>query len=87
MGLPRPWLGRVHKPEYMRPEVWSDAGRLAIVDHLTTSTDPDVLTWATLMSTATKSEFFDEFKSKLQMHDQYRNTDFNTTFSELTKYL
>jgi MoaA/NifB/PqqE/SkfB family radical SAM enzyme len=87
MGLPRPWLGRVHKPEYMRPEVWSDAGRLAIVDHLNTSTNLDVLTWATLMSTATKSESFDEFKSKLEMHDQYRNTDFNTTFPELTKYL
>jgi hypothetical protein len=71
----------------MRPEVWPETARQAIVDHLNTSTDPDVLTWATLMSVANESEFFDEFKSKLQTHDQYRNTDFNITFPELTNYL
>jgi sulfatase maturation enzyme AslB (radical SAM superfamily) len=87
MGLPRPWLGRVHTPKYMRPEIWPEIAHQAIVNHLNTSTNPDVLTWATLMSTTTESEFFDEFKSKLQMHDQYRNTDFNITFPELTKYL
>jgi len=87
IGLPRPWLGRVHNPHYMRPEVWAGISRQAIVDHLNTSKHPDVLNWATLMSTANKSEFFNEFKSKLQMHDQYRNTDFDSTFSELAKYL
>jgi MoaA/NifB/PqqE/SkfB family radical SAM enzyme len=87
IGLPRPWLGRVHSPQYMRPGVWSECGRLAIIAHLQTSQHSDVLAWANLMSAINESEFFNEFKTNLKAHDQYRNTNFDITFPELTKYL
>ena len=87
IGLPRPWLGRVHTPQYMRPGVWTNPGRQIIIDQLQTSQHSDVLTWANLMVNMDESEFFNEFKTKLQAHDRYRNTNFNITFPELADYL
>jgi MoaA/NifB/PqqE/SkfB family radical SAM enzyme len=87
IGLPRPWLGRVHTPQYMRPGVWSDIACRAIIDQLQTSQHPDVVIWATLMSAVNESEFFNEFKTKLKAHDQYRNINFKTTFPELANYI
>ncbi len=87
IGLPRPWLGRVHTPRYMRPGVWSASGRQAIVTKLNTSQHTDVIVWANLISAADESEFFNEFKTNLKAHDQYRNTNFNVTFPELANYL
>ena len=87
IGLPRPWLGRVHNPQSMRPGVWPESARGVIIDQLQTSQHPDAVLWANLISTVDESEFFDEFKSKLQAHDCYRGTNFNITFPELAKYL
>ena len=87
IGLPRPWLGRVHTPQYMRPGVWTNPARQIIIDQLQTSQHSDVLTWANLMVNIDESEFFNEFKTKLQAHDRYRNTNFNITFPELADYL
>jgi MoaA/NifB/PqqE/SkfB family radical SAM enzyme len=87
VGLPRPWLGRIHNPQHMRPTVWTNPGRQTIIDHLRTSQHPEVSAWANLMSTIDESEFFNEFKTKLQAHDRYRNTNFNATFPELAEYI
>jgi len=87
IGLPRPWLGRVHTPQSMRPGVWSESARNVIINQLQTSQHPDVLAWANLISTVDESEFFDEFKTKLQEHDHYRGTNFNVTFPELAEYI
>jgi MoaA/NifB/PqqE/SkfB family radical SAM enzyme len=87
MNLPRPWLGRIHTPQHMRPGVWSDSARQAIINRLKTSQHPGVLTWAKLMATVDESEFFDEFKTKLQAHDHYRNTNFKKVFPELAEYI
>ena len=87
IGLPRPWLGKVHNPKYMRPEVWSDTARQVIIDHLKYSQDSDVLTWLNLISVSDESEFFDEFKNKLHAHDRYRSTNFKNIFPELANYI
>jgi organic radical activating enzyme len=85
--LPRPWLGRVHKPVHMKPTVWPSTVRTIIAEHLNTSSWVDVKNWAGLVGNTDDSEYFDLFKEKLQQHDQYRNLDFKSTFPELAPYL
>ena len=40
IGLPKPWLGRVHTPVHMRPTVWKD--KKFIIEHLAKSKHPDI---------------------------------------------
>lgn len=87
VGLPRPWLGRVHTPAHMRPAVWCEPARKLIIEHLNTSQYDDVKQWAHLVSNTDDSEYFNEFKNKLHLHDQYRNLDFTKTFPELADYV
>lgn len=87
IGLPRPWLGRVHNPPYMRPSVWQLDARKHIVDRLRGSNNEDVNVWAELVSSSDDSEYFDQFKNKLMLHDQYRNLDFAETFPEMASYI
>jgi len=86
-GLPRPWMGKVHTPAFLRPSVWHEAAKLAIVNKLQSSTIEDVRTWANLMQNTDDSNLFNKFKQFVQRHDQYRNLDFKTTFSELARYI
>jgi hypothetical protein len=87
IGLPRPWLGRVHNPTHMRPSVWSPLATAAIVEHLQTSKHEDVVAWSSLMKNSNDSELFDTFKTYLHQHDKYRNTNFANTFPELAQYI
>lgn len=87
IGLPRPWLGRVHTPAHMRPTVWCASARERIVEHLNTSQHADVRQWAQLLANNDDSEYFDEFKHRLHMHDQYRKLNFVATFPELAEYI
>ena len=82
-GLPRPWLGRVHNPEHMRPTVWPEPVRTDIINKLLNSQDRDVVTWATLVANNDDSKLYETFRSKTKEHDAYRNTDFETVFPEL----
>ena len=86
-GLPRPWLGRVHKPAHMRPTVWHPAAKEFIVAHLMTSQHQDVLTWANLIANSDDSNLFDTFKQRCQDHDTYRKLNFKDTFPELAPYI
>ena len=87
IGLPKPWLGRVHRPEHMRPTVWSDSARSAIVDRLSTSKYEDVRTWAQLVANNNDSQHFDTFVERTRQHDEYRKLNFATTFPEMAQYL
>lgn len=86
-GLPRPWLGRVHRPTHMRPSVWSQPARDFIVAHLLTSQYQDVQIWANLINNTDDSDQFDIFKQRCQEHDIYRKLNFKDTFSELAPYI
>ena len=86
-GLPRPWLGRVHSPSYMSPEVWNHDAREYIINHLLLSNDNDVVNWAMLIKNTDESKMFDSFKKYLHQHDSYRNTNFARTFPELAPYI
>lgn len=85
VGLPKPWLGRVHKPLHMRPTVWPN--RQAIADHLEKSQHADVKNWVELLRTHDDSVYFDMFRTKVAEHDTYRGTDFATTFPEMKDWL
>ena len=85
IGLPRPWLGRVHDPSHMRPGVWPN--RQYIIDHLMTSEYADVKDWAKLIENVDDSAQFEEFCNRLHQHDQHRGLDFATTFPEMAHAL
>lgn len=87
IGLPTPWMGRVHKPVYMQPEVWSSEARTYIVDKLETSSHALAKTWSTFVSNNDNSEYFEEFKHWTNKHDQYRGTNFLNTFPEMSQWI
>lgn len=84
-GLPRPWLGAVHTPTHMSPGVWPDKKHL--VQHLSTSNYEDVRVWAEMINNVDDSDQIEEFCKRLHQHDQYRGTDFKTTFPEMASYI
>ena len=87
VGLPRPWLGTLHRPEHMRPTSWSAEATEFIIKHLSNSKHKDVHVWMDVVIKHSNPDKFDEFCKRLHQHDQYRGTDFKTTFPELAPYI
>lgn len=87
IGLPTPWLGRVHRPDHVRPTVWNSAARDHIYNKLSTSQHPEVLTWAKLIQNGDDSVYFEKFCNSVIQHDSYRGLNFKTTFPEMATYL
>jgi len=87
IGLPTPWLGRVHNPTHMRPSVWPIAIKQTIVDHLTSDPHPISQTWAGLLMNQDDSQYYSEFIEKTKWHDQYRGLNFKETFPELAHFI
>ena len=85
VGLPKPWLGRVHTPAHMRPTVWPNCHSIA--DELDKSNHEDVRTWAGMIRTSSDSDQFEEFLKRLHQHDQYRGLNFANTFPEMAPYI
>ena len=83
IGLPRPWLGRVHNPIFMRPTVWPNDIKFKIINKLNASQHQDICNWVKLLVNEDDSEHFDEFKTRTHAHDQYRKISFENTFPEL----
>lgn len=87
IGLPSPWLGKVHKPEHLRPTVWPTVPKTMIIKQLNTSQHPEVQLWAKLLASTDDSDKFETFKQKLKQHDSYRSLCFSDTFPELSSYI
>lgn len=87
IGLPKPWLGLVHNPVYMRPSVWSDSAKNLIINKLNSSKHQDIKSWASIVAVPEDQQYFNNFKQNCQQHDAYRNLDFKNTFKELAHYL
>jgi MoaA/NifB/PqqE/SkfB family radical SAM enzyme len=85
VGLPRPWLGRVHNPPHMRPTVWPNQEHIAT--ELEKSLHEDVRTWAGMIRDTNESHLFDRFCERLHQHDQYRGLNFADTFPEMAPYI
>jgi len=87
VGLPRPWLGRVHNPAHMRPAVWSAEAKKIIIEQLSTSTYEDIKKWCILLENIDDSELFKSFRENTHKLDQYRHLDFRKVFPELNKFI
>ena len=87
IGLPRPWVGRVHAPKHMRTSVFPQKIKRHIVNHLLTSSFDDVKTWATHLDSTDDSANYEKFVTLTNAHDNYRGLSFNKTFPELAKLL
>ena len=84
--LPRPWLGRVHDPVYMRPSVWNSKAKQCIINKLQDGHE-DARTWAELIENTDDSKHFDLFRERLAWHDRYRGLNFSKTFPEMAGFL
>lgn len=87
IGLPRPWLGRVHNPAHMRPSIWTGRAKQLIIQKLADSKYEDVRVWSELIDNTNDSVKYDLFCQRLQAHDQYRGTNFKQVFPELAEYI
>lgn len=85
--LPRPWIGKVHAPEHMRPDVFPDSIKAQIVSHMRTSKNQDVHTWATYLENNSSSKYYTDWQKYKDKHDVYRNTNFAKTFPELEELI
>lgn len=87
IGLPRPWLGRVHNPAHMRPSVWVGQAKQMIIKKLSSSEYNDVKLWSELISNTDDSEYYTLFQTRVLEHDQYRSINFKQVFPELAEYI
>ena len=85
VGLPRPWLGRVHNPSHMRPTVWPNRDHIAM--ELEKSRHEDVRTWAGMIAGTDESALFEKFCYRLHQHDRYRGLKFADIFPEMAPYI
>jgi radical SAM protein with 4Fe4S-binding SPASM domain len=87
VGLPRPWLGRVHNPSHMRPEVWPEPYKNLIHNKLKESQYRDVQNIANVIANQDASQQFELFCSRVHEHDQYRGNSFAETFKEIATWI
>lgn len=87
IGLPIPWLGRVHNPPHMRPTIWPDLTRQEIIAKLQDSKFSQVDAWVSLLTNTDDSKWYPMFCQKVKQHDQYRSTNFKSTFPEMALWL
>jgi len=87
VGLPTPWLGKLHRPSHLRPTVWPLAAKTTIIDQLQTSKFDIVKNWAIMLEHHDDSTNFLTFQQFVRKHDSYRSLDFKKTFPELASYI
>lgn len=85
--LPRPWIGRVHDPDFLRCTVWPQQYKKQLIDRLQSSQHTECHTWANLIMSHDDSELYPQFQQFVRRHDQYRGLDFALVFPESAKFL
>ena len=79
VGLPKPYTGKVHRPDWQRPEIMCSK---TLVDKLNNSEVAEIKSWATLIIN-NKLNLIDKFSEQTAAHDNYRGLSFQKTFPEL----
>lgn len=85
-GLPDPWLGRVHYPNHMRPEVWSGPAKELIQATLLQDTNTISQTWSQVLDEP-GNQYFADFVKYTKIHDTNRSLNFSSTFPELAAFI
>ena len=86
VGLPKPWMGRVHNPTHMRPEVWCDSAKQLIRQKLISDHRPECQSWAQILDRP-GNNLFDQFVEYLHKHDAARGLNFSQIFPELAEFV
>jgi len=86
-GLPKPWCGAVHNPKHMKPTVFPNPIREKIANHLKTSRHEDVRVWGNFVENNDSSQYYQEFLTRKDQHDLYRNLNFAETFSQVEELI
>lgn len=87
IGLPDPWVGRLHRPDHLRATVWPRQVRQIIIDKLKLAEIFNFCSWIDLLSEFDDSIKFEDFKKFVSTHDNYRKTHFSHTFPELAPFI
>lgn len=87
IGLPAPWIGKLHRPSILRPTVWNNDAKMYIIKHLESSQLAELKKWAHHLNSINDSTEFEAFVNRTHAHDKYRNLDFKKTFPELATYI
>lgn len=87
IGLPKPWCGRVHNPNHLRPCVYPIGIKQKIIDHLKNMKDIECLRWMQYLIDSDSSMHFDHFLTYKDKHDLYRGTNFAKTFPEVEELI
>ena len=86
VGLEKPWLGRVHNPNHLRPTIWPDKAKQYLIEKLQSSKH-DLQSFANLLINEDDTKHFEIFKYRLLRHDQHRKLSFKNTFPEMYEFL
>ncbi len=86
-GLPNPWLGRLHRPEYYRFSVFPQEGKQAVIDKLNSSPHSEVRYWTCWLEEEDDSDRMGKFWEMTQKKDAYRGQSFRDTFPEIYSLL
>lgn len=86
MGLPRPWLGRLHTPEYYRAGIFKPATKAAIRKKIMRSPHINIRATATWLQ-EDESQHYERFLEMVALQDRYRREDFASTFPELREIM
>lgn len=84
MKLPKPWLGRLHYPEYYRPSIFPLDIKKQLEEKLLQSRFKDVKSTASWLN-ADDSQHWEKFLKMIDMYDKYRNQKFVNIFPELAE--
>lgn len=87
IGLPAPWMGKVHNPRHLRPSVWPQPIKQHIIDRIGCSQYDSVLKWTKILTDNDDSEYFEEFLKYMHRHDIYRALSYQQTFPEMSSLL
>lgn len=86
-NLPAPWVGRIYTPKHYTFTVYPDYIKKNIVNHLKNSKFNTVKKWADTLFEFDHSIHWPDFLHQIKIHDNYRKTNFEKTFPELTKLI
>ena len=85
-NLPKPWLGRLHNPDYYRCSILPTKSRQIIQQKYQTSKSKDIVSVSAWLS-EDNSHLLEKFYEITALHDKYRNEKFETVFPELVDIL
>jgi len=84
--LPKPWLGKLSKPEYFRCSIFPTQHRQTIKLKLSNSEHEDLKNISQWLNDD-DSALLEKFRETIAVHDKYRKESFEKTFSEIYSWL